>query len=56
MIIVNDPDFKSFAKGVVIPHGLYDVQLDKAMINIGSVQRVISGSVGAIGFNMIAYT
>ena len=25
-----------FAKGVVIPHGLYDVQLNKAMINIGS--------------------
>ena len=35
-ITVNDHDFKSFAKGVVIPHGLYDVQLNKAMINIGS--------------------
>ena len=34
-ITVNDHDFKSFAKGVVIPHGLYDVQLNKAMINIG---------------------
>ncbi len=33
---VNDHDFKSFAKEVVIPHGLYDVQLNKAMINIGS--------------------
>ena len=36
VITVNDHDFKSFAKGVVIPHGLYDVQLNKAMINIGS--------------------
>jgi hypothetical protein len=35
-ITVNDHDFKSFAKGIVIPHGLYDVQLNKAMINIGS--------------------
>ena len=35
MITVNDHDFNSFAKGVVIPHGLYDVQLNKAMINIG---------------------
>jgi hypothetical protein len=35
-IIVNDHDFKSYAKGVVIPHGIYDVKLNKAMINIGS--------------------
>jgi hypothetical protein len=35
-ITMNDHDFKSFAKGVVIPHGLYDVQLNKAMINNGS--------------------
>jgi len=35
-ITVNDHDFKSFAKGVVIPHGIYDVQNNKAMINIGS--------------------
>jgi hypothetical protein len=35
-ITVNDHDFKSFAKGIVIPHGLYDVQLNKALINIGS--------------------
>ena len=35
-ITVNDHDFKSFAKGVVIPHGIYDIQLNKAMINIGS--------------------
>jgi len=35
-LIVNDHDFKSFAKGVVIPHGIYDVKLNKAMINLGS--------------------
>ena len=35
-ITVNDHDFKSFAKGIVIPHGLYDAQLNKALINIGS--------------------
>lgn len=35
-IKVNDHDFKSFAEGVVIPHGIYDVELNKAMINIGS--------------------
>jgi len=41
-ITVNDHDFKSFAKGVVIPHGLYDVQLNKAMINIGSSCDTVS--------------
>ena len=35
-LTVNDHDFKSFAEGVVIPHGLYDIRLNKAMINIGS--------------------
>jgi hypothetical protein len=35
-ITVNDHDFKSFAKGVVIPHGIYDVKLNKATINLGS--------------------
>lgn len=35
-ISVYDHDFKSFAKGVVIPHGIYDVKLNKAMINLGS--------------------
>ncbi len=35
-IRVNDHDFKSYAVGVVIPHGIYDIQLNQAMINIGS--------------------
>lgn len=34
-IKVNDHDFKSFANGVVIPHGIYDLQLNKAIINLG---------------------
>ena len=33
---VNDHDFKSFAEGVVIPHGIYDIQLNKAVINLGT--------------------
>jgi hypothetical protein len=35
-IQVNDHDFKSFANGVVIPHGIYDIQLNKAVINLGT--------------------
>jgi len=34
-VTVNDHDFNSFASGVVIPHGIYDVQLNKAAINLG---------------------
>lgn len=34
-IAVNDHDFKSFSSGMVIPHGIYDVKQNKAMINIG---------------------
>lgn len=32
-IQMNDHDFKSFAEGTVIPHGIYDIQLNKAVIN-----------------------
>ncbi len=35
-IQVNDHDFKSFAEGVVILHGIYDIQLNKAVINLGT--------------------
>lgn len=35
-IKVNDHDFKSFAEGVVIPHGIYDIRLNKAVINLGT--------------------
>ena len=35
-IKVNDHDFKSFADGVVVPHGIYDIQLNKAVINLGT--------------------
>ena len=31
-----DHDFSSFAHGVVIPHGLYDLKQNKAFINLGS--------------------
>jgi hypothetical protein len=34
-ITTYDHDFASFAEGVVIPHGLYDVQLNKGIINLG---------------------
>jgi hypothetical protein len=33
---VSDHDFKSFSKGMVVPHGIYDVRLNKAIINIGT--------------------
>ena len=35
-VTVNDRDFNSFASGVVIPHGIYDVQLNTATINLGT--------------------
>jgi transposase len=35
-VTVNDHDFNSFASGVVIPHGIYDIQLNKAVINLGT--------------------
>ena len=34
--MVWDHDFNSFARCVVIPHGIYDVQLNKGYINIGT--------------------
>ena len=34
-LITYDHDFKSFAKGVVIPHGIYDYLQNKGFINIG---------------------
>jgi hypothetical protein len=33
---VNDHDFASFAQGVVIPQGIYDVQQDKCYLTIGT--------------------
>jgi hypothetical protein len=35
-IYVWDHDFNTFAKGVVIPHGIYDVRLNMGYINIGT--------------------
>jgi len=35
-VYVWDHDFNTFALGVVIPHGIYDVQLNKGYINIGT--------------------
>ena len=35
-IMVWDHDFNTFARGVVIPHGIYDMLLKKGYINIGT--------------------
>jgi hypothetical protein len=32
---VLDHDFPSYSEGTVIPHGLYDIGLNKAHVNIG---------------------
>jgi len=32
---VNDHDFNSFAEGIVIPHGIYDIQNNKCYLTIG---------------------
>lgn len=34
-IATYDHDFSSFAEGRVIPHAVYDIQLNKALINLG---------------------
>ncbi len=34
-IEVNDHDFNSFADGVIIPHGIYDIQNNKCYLSIG---------------------
>ena len=34
-LLTYDHDFKSFAKGVVIPHGIYDYKQNNAYINLG---------------------
>jgi hypothetical protein len=33
---VFDPDFPSFADGVVIPHGLYDLKKNRGYVNLGT--------------------
>ena len=33
---VYDHDFRSFAEGVVIPHGIYDLQKNEGYINLGT--------------------
>jgi len=35
---VNDHDFKSFSKGTVIPHGIYDVNNDRCYLTIGKTK------------------
>jgi hypothetical protein len=35
-IEVNDHDFPSLAEGVVIPHGIYDMLKNEAIVNIGT--------------------
>ena len=34
-IIVNDHDFNTYAKGVVVPHGIYDVSKNKCYLTLG---------------------
>jgi ASC-1-like (ASCH) protein len=31
-----DPDFPSLAEGVVIPHGIYDVQRNQGYVTLGT--------------------
>jgi len=35
-ITTYDHDFSSFAEGIVIPHAIYDLQLNKGVINLGT--------------------
>lgn len=35
-MVTLDHDFKSYAEGVIIPHGIYDLSLNKGFINIGT--------------------
>ena len=35
-IMTLDRDFNSYAQGVIIPHGIYDLALNKGFINIGA--------------------
>ena len=35
-ILTLDHDFNSYADGVIIPHGIYDLKLNKGFINIGT--------------------
>ncbi len=35
-IMTLDHDFNSYAQGVIIPHGIYDLSLNKGFINIGT--------------------
>lgn len=35
-LLTYDHDFKSFAKGVIIPHGIYDYKQNNAYINLGT--------------------
>ena len=34
-ILVNDHDFRSQAKGIAIPHGVYDIQANRATVCVG---------------------
>ncbi|MDR2146060.1 MAG: ISAzo13 family transposase, partial [Tannerella sp.] len=33
---VNDHDFNSFADGIAVPHGIYDVSLNKCYLTVGT--------------------
>lgn len=35
-VMTLDHDFNSYAEGVIIPHGIYDLSLNKGFINIGT--------------------
>ena len=53
-VSVNDHDFNSFASGVVIPHGIYDIQLNKAVINLGTSRD--TGEFACDSFRLWWYT
>jgi len=53
-VSVNDHDFNSFANGVVIPHGIYDIQLNKAVINLGTSRD--TGEFACDSFRLWWYT
>ncbi len=36
VIVVNDHDFSSLANGIIIPHGIYDIQRNTGYINLGT--------------------
>jgi hypothetical protein len=47
---VNDHDFKSFSKGSIIPHGIYDINRNEGYITIGTTNETSQFSCDCIAY------